>query len=211
MAELNLGHVKGADGAGIPTGGSAGQILSKNSATDFDTVWKALTGADIPTSGLDATKLSAALEERVLTADIINDLISTATNKPLSAAQGKAVNDRVTDLLAGRTLKPTTLWEGTWSTGEITVPGIALYTIFVVTFDGWRPGFAIRNVGVNNIVFMLPCADGTILKIILQVGYAELNASTQTIKLLVNLAVGLTSTAVTSNALYNITRIAGVI
>lgn len=29
----------GADGQGVPTGGSTGQVLKKNSASDFDTVW----------------------------------------------------------------------------------------------------------------------------------------------------------------------------
>ena len=46
---LNLGIPRGAagqdgqngqDGQGVPTGGTAGQVLTKNSDTDFDTVWK---------------------------------------------------------------------------------------------------------------------------------------------------------------------------
>lgn len=32
----------GADGQGVPTGGTEGQVLAKNSATDFDTVWKTI-------------------------------------------------------------------------------------------------------------------------------------------------------------------------
>lgn len=44
----------GANGQGVPTGGTAGQILSKNSATDYDTSW-----IDMPESGpfevIDAT------------------------------------------------------------------------------------------------------------------------------------------------------------
>lgn len=34
------------------------------------------------------------------TTDVINNLTSTATNKPLSAAQGKALNDMITGIIA---------------------------------------------------------------------------------------------------------------
>ena len=156
-------------------------------------------------------ELAVALQAKLDVDKIANNLTTQDEGYVLDARQGKAVNDRVTALLAGRTLKPTTLWEGTWSAGDITVPGIALYSVYVVSFDGWRPGFAIRNVGVNNICFLLPFADGETSKISLQAGYSELNAITETISMPTRLAVGLTSTAVTSNALYNITRIAGVI
>lgn len=42
MAQLNLGHVKGANGAGVPAGGTAGQALIKQSAADMDAVWQNL-------------------------------------------------------------------------------------------------------------------------------------------------------------------------
>lgn len=32
----------GTDGQGVPTGGTEGQVLTKNSATDFDTIWKTM-------------------------------------------------------------------------------------------------------------------------------------------------------------------------
>lgn len=34
----------GTDGVGVPTGGSSGQVLAKNSATDYDTHWVDQTG-----------------------------------------------------------------------------------------------------------------------------------------------------------------------
>ena len=37
MAQVNLGHVVG---PGVPTGGSANQVLVKNGSTNFDTSWK---------------------------------------------------------------------------------------------------------------------------------------------------------------------------
>jgi hypothetical protein len=44
----------GADGVGVPTGGSTGQVLTKNSATNFDTGWSAASGG-VPTSRAIAT------------------------------------------------------------------------------------------------------------------------------------------------------------
>lgn len=39
MANINLGHIKGDAGQGINSGGASGQFLSKNTNTDYDTVW----------------------------------------------------------------------------------------------------------------------------------------------------------------------------
>lgn len=51
MAELDLGRVVGRDGQGVPTGGTAGQVLKKRSATDYDAEWGnedlGLTGASV--------------------------------------------------------------------------------------------------------------------------------------------------------------------
>lgn len=40
----------GATGAGVPSGGSTGQILKKNSGTNYDTVWGAAPGATLVTT-----------------------------------------------------------------------------------------------------------------------------------------------------------------
>ena len=45
-AVLNFGIPKGQDGQGVPTGGTAGQVLKKKSDTDFDTEW-----GDAPSGG----------------------------------------------------------------------------------------------------------------------------------------------------------------
>lgn len=51
MTELDLGRVVGQDGQGVPTGGTAGQVLKKRSATDYDAEWGnedlGLTGAAV--------------------------------------------------------------------------------------------------------------------------------------------------------------------
>lgn len=40
-------HVSGAEGAGLPTGGSAGEVLTKDSGTNFDASWQAAGGAGV--------------------------------------------------------------------------------------------------------------------------------------------------------------------
>ena len=53
---------QGPPGQGVPTGGTTGQLLAKNSATDYDTGWTApptagasiLTGTGVPATGLGA-------------------------------------------------------------------------------------------------------------------------------------------------------------
>ena len=39
MANLNIGHIKGDAGQGVPTGGTSGQFLAKNSSSDYDMSW----------------------------------------------------------------------------------------------------------------------------------------------------------------------------
>lgn len=43
--QVDLGKVVGTDGQGVPTGGSTGQALVKQSASDYDTVWQKLNTA----------------------------------------------------------------------------------------------------------------------------------------------------------------------
>jgi hypothetical protein len=46
----------GADGVGVPTGGTAGQVLTKDTSTDFDTSWQTPTGggSGIPINDSDS-------------------------------------------------------------------------------------------------------------------------------------------------------------
>ena len=55
MAQVNLGHVVG---PGVPTGGTANQVLVKNGATNFDTSWK--DASQLPAIGDEATARDAA-------------------------------------------------------------------------------------------------------------------------------------------------------
>ena len=47
---VNVSNAAGPAGAGVPTGGSTGQVLKKLSGTDYDTYW-ALDGGGVPYSG----------------------------------------------------------------------------------------------------------------------------------------------------------------
>ena len=58
MAELNLGHVVG---PGVPTGGTSGQVLKKNSSTNFDTSWTNNDATTIPMSSSDSTSINEAI------------------------------------------------------------------------------------------------------------------------------------------------------
>jgi len=47
---VNVSNARGADGVGVPTGGTTGQVLKKLSNTNYDTYW-ALDGGGVPYSG----------------------------------------------------------------------------------------------------------------------------------------------------------------
>ena len=64
---------KGEKGEGIPTGGTTGQVLSKKSNTNYDYEW---------------TNNEATVE-------VIDNLNSTDTTKPLSANQGRLLNQKL--------------------------------------------------------------------------------------------------------------------
>lgn len=64
---------KGDKGEGIPTGGTTGQVLSKKSNTNYDYEW---------------TNNEATVE-------VIDNLTSTDTTKPLSANQGRLLNQKL--------------------------------------------------------------------------------------------------------------------
>ncbi len=58
MAQVNLGHVVG---PGVPTGGTAGQVLKKNGSTNYDTSWATLNSGNIPISASDNTTVQQSL------------------------------------------------------------------------------------------------------------------------------------------------------
>ncbi len=139
----------------VPAGGTANQVLAKNSATDNDLKWLTLPSVVDNLTSTSTTDVLSAKQGKVLkdlvdtkvnTFDIVNNLTSTVTNKPLSAAQGKALNDKVTNL------KRVELFSGSWARGEtktidtssyvkleilmsLNPSGSAYNTIYTISYD----------------------------------------------------------------------------
>ena len=80
---------KGEKGEGIPTGGTTGQVLSKKSNTNYDYEW---------------TNNEATVE-------VIDNLTSTDTTKPLSANQGRLLNQKLNYYIEETVI-------GTWIDGK---------------------------------------------------------------------------------------------
>lgn len=74
------------------------------------------------------------------TSDIVNNCTSTATNKPLAAAQGKVLMDKYNQLNSDKLDKSKLykqLWYGEWTSGTITVPEISDYKLFMVVSSSY--------------------------------------------------------------------------
>ena len=113
MGEPGANGIDGADGVGIPAGGTTNQILAKANDEDYTTYW--MTNP-VPVAGVTNQILRKKSEADYDTewADlphdyytkeevdnkipevpaVINNLTSTSTTDALSAAQGKALNDK---------------------------------------------------------------------------------------------------------------------
>jgi hypothetical protein len=78
------------------------------------------------------TAVGAAIADRVLKADVINVLTDASVDKPLSAAQGKALNDRINGLNADGHVK-TVGWD------------LATRTITITDEDGTQNAFVIPD------------------------------------------------------------------
>lgn len=65
---------RGATGAGVPSGGTAGQVVKKNSSTDFDASWDTLDKTDVGLTNIDNT---------------------SDANKPVSTATQTALNGKL--------------------------------------------------------------------------------------------------------------------
>lgn len=92
MAQINLGHVVG---PGVPTGGTAGQILKKNSATNFDDSWGDLNAGTIPMSGADNTSIATKVST-------VEQGLGTAAEEITAEAAARAAAD--TTIAAGISL-----------------------------------------------------------------------------------------------------------
>lgn len=99
---------KGEKGEGIPTGGTTGQVLSKKSNTNYDYEW---------------TNNKATVE-------VIDNLTSTDTTKPLSANQGRLLNQKLNYYIEETVI-------GTWIDGKPIYRKVVEFT-FSTTQNQWN-------------------------------------------------------------------------
>lgn len=99
---------KGEKGEGIPTGGTTGQVLSKKSNTNYDYEW---------------TNNEATVE-------VIDNLTSTDTTKPLSANQGRLLNQKLNYYIEEVAV-------GTWIDGSTIYRRVVEFT-FSTTLNNWN-------------------------------------------------------------------------
>jgi hypothetical protein len=66
----------GADGVGVPAGGTTGQVLAKNSGSDYDTSWQTPPGGGAGGSWLPLTTTNSSGDD-VLVFDADHSLIPT--------------------------------------------------------------------------------------------------------------------------------------
>lgn len=89
--------------------GKPGEQTTKMSGLTLDTVTASTADYPIPATGDTGSvawgkvikffnDAKTAIASKINISDIVNNLTSTATNKPLSAAQGKAINDALVTL-----------------------------------------------------------------------------------------------------------------
>jgi len=169
---------KGDAGVGTPSGGTTGQVLVKKSNTDYDFEWQNQQSALVQSVNgqtgvvvLDADDVGA-----LDTSDITNTVVSTATDKALSANMGKELQDQINNLKAiGRFLSlwncatgmPTTsptVTPYTYKTGDyfivsaVATGGASNYKPSGTTYDG-TPSTTVETgtVNVNYFYFF----DGT--------------------------------------------------
>lgn len=103
-------HTYWIDNHDIPAGGTAGQVLSKTTDADYDATWtnlpnnyytkeetytKGEVNNLIPTDFYTKEEVDNKIPE---VPEVIDNLTSTSTTDALSAAQGKALNDKIDNL-----------------------------------------------------------------------------------------------------------------
>lgn len=107
--EVTIGEgIPGAPGVGVPTGGTAGQVLTKDSPTDFDTSWQDPSGAVDSVNGQSGAVVLTAT-------DVGADIAGAATSAEINAknytdTQVSAINvpDDISDLTDTTGIIPTT-------------------------------------------------------------------------------------------------------
>ena len=150
--------------------------------------------------------LEAMASTKLEAAAVVNNLTTTAEGYALDARQGKTLLDQISN---GIPEKGKLLWEGTWSSGSITLENSDKYSVFLVQFGTWVPGIAIKNPHQANIIFLGISANST--NLYLTGYYAERTDNTWAFGSGGGCSFQLHSNTVSSSQLPAITRIYGLI
>lgn len=115
---------RGPTGYGTPAGGATGQVLRKNTATDYDFVWDTLTGDEIALSDSDATTVTESLASANQAIANLQDGLAIVANGNTHAAitSGQFVYVKNHSTLADGLYKATAAiaTNGTLSTSNLT-------------------------------------------------------------------------------------------
>ena len=115
---------RGPTGYGTPAGGATGQVLRKNTATDYDFVWDTLTGDEIALSDSDSTTVTESLNSANQAIANLQDGLAIVANGNTHAAitSGQFVYVRNHSTLADGLYKATAAiaTNGTLSTSNLT-------------------------------------------------------------------------------------------
>jgi len=135
-SNISLRHtgIKGDPGEGVPTGGTAGQVLTKDSSTDFDTSWQdasggidsVVAGTNIDVDNTDPNNPIVSVEN--LTLSDITDVTATATEVNYTdgvtsniQTQLDAKVAKAGDTMTGDLSVPDEAYGATWG-GSLEVP-----------------------------------------------------------------------------------------
>lgn len=121
--QLAVPGVQGASGPGVASGGTSGQVLIKQSSSDYDTTWGPVVQSMI--SGLQISNADVASDAGIVDTKLAT--ISTAgkvANSATSATSAGLVNTIVQRDAAGG-----------FSAGVVTVTGLTIIDSFNVTKD----------------------------------------------------------------------------
>jgi nitrogen fixation protein len=116
---INSPGVPGAPGVGVPVGGTTGQVLAKNSATNYDTAWVNVSGGawgTITGTLSNQTDLQSALDAKV-------PYTGATTNVDLGEYQLRAGQVTLDTSPTGTAAVGTTRWNDTIGSSETTLKG----------------------------------------------------------------------------------------
>lgn len=158
----------GATGPGVPTGGTAGQVLTKNSSTNYDTVWATDSGGGSGSAGTTGTSLPWTTGLYYCAPTIATTLVSTTLS--INTMTGYPVRVPNACTLATLNVAPQSnnaaaLQQFWIYNGTTTGPTSMLYSTGEITgiTTGWKSySLGIALPAAQTIWFLYRCNNATI-------------------------------------------------